>query len=214
MNLDLFTNNTPERTTLAQDAALLHGFALAEALDLCEAITPIIEQSPLRQLYTPSGLPMSVTTTSCGQAGWVSDQYGYRYTRRDSHSQQPWPNIPKVFLNLANRAAAELGFTDFCPDACLINRYGVGAKMSLHQDKNEKQFRFPIVSVSLGLPATFLFGGMERSNPTQKIPLIHGDVVVWGGASRLCFHGVLPIKPGRHPLLGEQRINLTFRKAL
>jgi alkylated DNA repair protein (DNA oxidative demethylase) len=156
---------------------------------------------------------MSVTTTSCGTAGWVSDAYGYRYTKRNLQSQQQWPPMPECFFTLAQTAAQTAGFENYSPDSCLINRYQVGAKMTLHQDKNEKDFSQPIVSVSLGLPAIFLLGGMERGDKTLRIPLTHGDVVVWGGPSRLRFHGVLPIKAGNHPLLGEQRINLTFRKA-
>ena len=157
---------------------------------------------------------MSVATSSCGTAGWVSDHYGYRYSRLNPATRQPWPDMPEVLLALASAAANSVGFTGFVPDSCLINYYQPGAKLTLHQDKNERDFSQPIVSVSLGLPAVFLMGGLARSDATQKLALSHGDVMVWGGPARMNYHGVLPIKPGTHPLVGEQRINLTFRKAL
>jgi DNA oxidative demethylase len=215
MNLDLFSE-TPYtgRESICDGTVVLRGFALPLETDLLNEISTLITASPLRTLYTPSGLAMSVTTTSCGTVGWRSDTYGYRYSKRDVHTQQDWPAMPVSFLQLAQGAANAAGYKNFTPDSCLINCYKVGAKMSLHQDKNERDFTQPIVSVSLGLPATFLFGGLLREDKTVRIPLAHGDVIVWGGSARLCFHGVLPIKAGRHPLLGEQRINLTFRKAL
>ncbi len=212
MNLDLF-NGPSKPIAICSGAMLLPGFALGFEKALLDQIPNLITAAPLRKMVTPGGLPMSVATTSCGDAGWVSDAYGYRYSRRSMYSQ-PWPGIPSCFLELAQQAAQMAGYKNFVPDSCLINRYEVGAKMSLHQDKNEKDFSQPIVSVSLGLPATFLFGGLLRANKTTRVPLVHGDVVVWGGAARLFFHGILPIKPGKHSLLGEQRINLTFRKAL
>jgi alkylated DNA repair protein (DNA oxidative demethylase) len=215
MNLDLFADNTIlTREKICEGATLFRGFALSFESDLLRDIETVISTMPPRQMFTPSGLPMSVTTTSCGDAGWVSDARGYRYSKRDAHSQQLWPAMPSTFFTLATQAAHEAGFENFVPDSCLINRYTVGAKMSLHQDKNEKDFSQPIVSVSLGLPATFLLGGLARTDKTTKIPLVHGDVIVWGENARLFFHGVLPIKAGAHPLLGKQRINLTFRKAL
>ena len=215
MNLDLFTDNTAQtREKICEGAMLLRGFALPQESELLHDINTVISTMPPRQMFTPSGLPMSVTTTSCGDAGWVSDARGYRYSKRDAQSQQLWPAMPKSFFTLATQAAREAGFENFLPDSCLINRYAVGAKMSLHQDKDEKDFSQPIVSVSLGLPATFLLGGLARTDKTTKILLTHGDVIVWGASARLFFHGVLPIKVGSHPLLGEQRINLTFRKAL
>ena len=215
MNLDLFTDNTAQiREKICEGAMLLRGFALPQESELLRDINTVISTMPPRQMFTPSGLPMSVTTTSCGDAGWVSDARGYRYSKRDAQSQQRWPAMPKSFFTLATQAAREAGFENFFPDSCLINRYAVGAKMSLHQDKDEKDFSQPIVSVSLGLPATFLLGGLARTDKTTKIPLVHGDVIIWGAGERLFFHGVLPIKAGSHPLLGEQRINLTFRKAL
>lgn len=215
MNLDLFSDSPHTgRESICEGALALRGFALPFETDLLNEIPKLISVSPLRTMYTPSGLAMSVTTTSCGTVGWRSDAYGYRYSKRDAHAQQDWPAMPASFLQLAQSAAKEAGYENFTPDSCLINCYKAGAKMSLHQDKNEKDFTQPIVSVSLGLPATFLFGGLLREDKTIRVPLVHGDVVVWGGSARLFFHGVLPVKAGKHPLLGEQRINLTFRKAL
>jgi alkylated DNA repair protein (DNA oxidative demethylase) len=215
MNLDLFHQEAvQEHENICPGAMLLRGFALPFLAELMHDINAIISAAPLQKMHTPSGLPMSVITTSCGSVGWVSDAYGYRYTKRNIHSQQTWPALPDSFLQLAQSAALSAGFRNFIPDSCLINNYKIGARMSLHQDKNEKDFSQPIVSVSLGLPATFLLGGLRREDKTLRIPLTHGDVVVWGAAARLFFHGVLPIKAGVHPLLGEQRINLTFRKAL
>lgn len=155
---------------------------------------------------------MSVAMTNCGAVGWVSDRRGYRYDAIDPDSGQPWPAMPDVFADLALQAAAKAGFPDFHPQACLVNRYEPGAKLSLHQDKDELDFNAPIVSVSLGLPATFLFGGLNRTDKTARYRLAHGDVVVWGGPARLAYHGVMPLADGEHPLLGNQRINLTFRK--
>ena len=156
---------------------------------------------------------MSVAMTNCGSLGWVTDRSGYRYDSLDPERGQPWPAMPASFLRLAQTAAAKAGFPDFCPDACLINRYEAGAKLSLHQDKDERDFAAPIVSVSLGIPAVFLFGGLNRADKTMRVPLVHGDVVVWGGPARLRYHGVLPLKPGHHPAFGARRVNLTFRKA-
>jgi alkylated DNA repair protein (DNA oxidative demethylase) len=164
-------------------------------------------------MFTPGGHQMSVAMTNCGGYGWVTDRSGYRYDGIDPDFAKPWPAMPSVFCELARTAATEAGFGDFSPDACLINRYEPGAKMSLHQDKDEQDFGAPIVSVSLGLPAVFLFGGARRSDKPRRYRLTHGDVVVWGGPSRLFFHGVAPLADGEHPMLGRQRINLTFRKA-
>jgi alkylated DNA repair protein (DNA oxidative demethylase) len=155
---------------------------------------------------------MQVAMTNCGTFGWCSDRRGYRYDRNDPHTGVPWPALPPVFLALAANAAREAGFDGYLPDACLINRYAPGNRLSLHQDRDEDDRVAPIVSVSLGLPATFLFGGFARSDRTVRVPLQHGDVVVWGGVDRMRFHGVSPVKPGRHEVVGEQRINLTFRK--
>jgi alkylated DNA repair protein (DNA oxidative demethylase) len=164
-------------------------------------------------MVTPSGHRMSVAMTNCGALGWVSDRTGYRYVAQDPETGQPWPPMPDRFLGLAQNAAAQSGFAGFLPDACLINRYEPDARLSLHQDRDERDLTAPIVSVSLGLPAVFLWGGLKRKDPTRRIPLVHGDVLVWGGPDRLRYHGVLPLKAGQHALLGEQRINLTFRKA-
>jgi alkylated DNA repair protein (DNA oxidative demethylase) len=156
---------------------------------------------------------MSVAMTNCGPLGWITDRRGYRYTGIDPQAGVEWPPMPDCFARLAAEAALSAGFDDFAPDACLINRYLPGASLSLHQDKNEQDFRAPIVSVSLGMPATFLFGGHKRSDRPTRIPLVHADVVVWGGEDRLRFHGVAPLKENAHQHLGAQRINLTFRKA-
>ena len=164
-------------------------------------------------MITP-GFPMSVAMTNCGNVGWVTDLSGYCYQEIDPESGQAWPLMPNLFMELATEAAARAGFKGFKPDACLINRYEPGAKLSLHQDRNEKDYNAPIVSVSLGLPATFLFGGNDKKDPIQRFPLVHGDVMVWGGVSRLFYHGIMPLKKGSQFLLGQLRINLTFRKAL
>jgi len=192
---------------------LLRAFARSVEHDLIAALHNIVTQAPFRHMSTRSGHQMSVTMTNCGDAGWVTDRSGYRYDGIDPQSGKPWPEMPSAFRELAGRAAAAAGFDDFLPDACLINRYQPGARMSLHQDRDERDFGNPIVSVSLGLPAIFLFGGPERSDRPRRFRLEHGDIVVWGGPSRLFFHGVAPLADGEHNLLGHQRINLTFRKA-
>ncbi|HKS12211.1 MAG TPA: DNA oxidative demethylase AlkB, partial [Pseudomonas sp.] len=180
---------------------------------LLDVLRPVLKAAPFRHMHTPGGLRMAVALSNCGALGWVSDAKGYRYSATDPASGLPWPALPDVLVELANRAAALAGFDDFRPDACLINHYRPGTRLTLHQDRDERDFNQPIVSVSLGLPAVFLFGGMSRSAQTQRIPLSHGDVLVWGGEDRLRYHGVLPLKPGVHPRLGERRINLTLRKA-
>ena len=164
-------------------------------------------------MVTPGGFRMSVAMTNCGALGWVSDPSGYRYDPLDPESGNPWPRMPDSFARLAQDAAAQAGFEGFTPDACLVNRYEPGARLTLHQDRNERDFRAPIVSVSLGLPAVFLFGGLKRADKPARIPLEHGDVAVWGGPARMRYHGVMPLKEGAHALLGNQRINLTFRRA-
>jgi len=201
----------PER--LGPGAVLLHGFALPEAPALIAEVARIAASAPFRQMITPSGHRMSVAMTHCGALGWVSDQAGYRYAPLDPETGQPWPPMPDRFLRLAQNAAAQAGFAGFLPDACLINRYLPDARLSLHQDRDERDRTAPIVSVSLGLPAVFLFGGLKRKDPTCRLPLTHGDVLVWGGPDRLRYHGVRPLQAGSHPALGEQRINLTFRQA-
>lgn len=199
---------------LAPGALLLRGFALAEASNLLTDVSEVAARAPFRHLITPGGFRMSVAMTNCGAAGWVSDRSGYRYDRVDPDTGRSWPPMPASFQRIATAAADAAGFSDYTPDVCLINRYAPGARLSLHQDRNELDDEAPIVSVSLGLPATFLFGGLKRSDRCSRVPLEHGDVVVWGGPSRMRFHGVLPVGDGRHPAVGEQRINLTFRTAL
>jgi len=202
----------PPRETIAAGAVLLRGFAATFDDELIPALREIVKQSPFRHLITPGGHRMSVAMTNCGSAGWVSDPSGYRYDAIDPDSAKPWPAMPPVLRRLAADAAADAGFNGFAPEACLINRYVPGAKLSLHQDKDELDFAAPIVSVSLGLPAIFLFGGLKRSDTPRRYRLEHGDVAVWGGSSRLFYHGVAPLADGEHNVLGRQRINLTFRK--
>jgi alkylated DNA repair protein (DNA oxidative demethylase) len=202
------------RETMAEGAVLLRGFALSCETELLAAIDAVSAEAPFRHMMTPGGYTMSVAMTTCGSAGWVTDRKGYRYSPTDPVSGKPWPPMPTPFRALARKAAEEAGYANFRPDSCLINRYEPGTKLSPHQDQDEKDYRQPIVSVSLGLPATFLFGGPKRGDPTAKFPLQHGDIAVWGGPSRLFFHGVATLKEGDHPRLGRKRINLTFRRAL
>jgi len=190
---------------------LLRGFALSEEKAFLEGVAEISARAPFRHLVTPGGYRMSVAMTNCGALGWVSDRAGYRYDANDPDSGRRWPRMPDTFLGLAREAAAQAGFRGFVPDACLINRYSPGARLSLHRDEGD--FASPIVSVSLGVAAVFLLGGLQRSDKPERILLEHGDVVVLGGEARMRFHGVLPLKRQSHPLTGEQRINLTFRKA-
>jgi alkylated DNA repair protein (DNA oxidative demethylase) len=217
MTRDLFDFVPPaqaQEQSLGAGATLLRGFALAESAQVLEAVAEVVRQSPFRHMITPGGFRMSVAMTNCGSAGWVTDRTGYRYDGFDPTTQAHWPAMPVALSDLATRAAARGGFVEFLPDACLINRYEPGTRLSLHQDKNERDLGAPVVSVSLGLQAVFLFGGPRREDRTRPIPLAHGDVVVWGGPSRLWYHGVRPLQDGEHPELGRQRINLTFRKAL
>jgi DNA oxidative demethylase len=201
-------------TRFADDAWLLRGFALDRAPALLAAVDAITAQAPFRHMETRRGLRMSVAMSNCGEVGWVSDRRGYRYAPCDPLDGRPWPAMPPLFAQLAAEAACAAGFDGFAPDACLINGYQPGTRLSLHQDRDERDFGAPIVSVSLGLPATFLFGGAARGDRVQRVPLRHGDVVAWGGASRLFHHGVLPLGGGEHAVLGARRVNLTFRKAL
>jgi alkylated DNA repair protein (DNA oxidative demethylase) len=202
------------RQVLGDGAVLLRGRALDLDRALLSAIEVIAAQSPFRHLMTPGGFQMSVAMTNCGRVGWVSDRSGYRYDPHDPETGAPWPAMPGLFRTLARTAAAEAGFDGFVPEACLVNRYEPGTRLSLHQDKDERNYDHPVVSVSLGLPATFQFGGLKRSDRPMKVPLHHGDVVVWGGPSRLVYHGVAALKDGEHPLTGRRRFNLTFRRAL
>ena len=214
---DLFADlpdTRPEVEHLAEGAVVLPGFVRDRDAALLAEIETVLSRSSPCAMETPGGRRMSVMTSSCGRAGWVSDRDGYRYSALDPDTQQPWPPMPTLLLDIARRAAAKGGFDNFIPDSCLINCYAPGARMSLHQDKNERDFTQPIVSVSLGLPITFLFGGMKRSDKPIRYRLQHGDVAVWGGPVRLAFHGVMPLDEGHHPLLGRRRINLTFRRAL
>jgi alkylated DNA repair protein (DNA oxidative demethylase) len=216
MTLNLFDHISdiePRKEDLAQGAFLLRGFALANEASLLDALRNVATRAPFRHMNTPGGYRMSVAMTNCGALGWVTDRTGYRYDPIDPESGQPWPAMPDSFLSLATNAATKAGFPGFVPDACLINRYDIGAKLSLHQDKDERDFGAPIVSVSLGVPAVFLFGGLNRTDKTKRVPVTHGDVVVWGGPARLRYHGVLSLKENQHHLLGAQRVNLTFRKA-
>jgi alkylated DNA repair protein (DNA oxidative demethylase) len=201
------------RVELAPGAWVLRGFALASAEALFANIERIAAHSPFRHLVTPGGKTMSVAMTNCGAVGWYSDRRGYRYVERDPETGQPWPAMPALFAELARGAAHEAGFSDYAPDVCLVNRYEVGTRLTLHQDRDEHDRHAPIVSVSLGVPAIFLFGGLKRNEPRRRVPLAHGDVVVWGGASRMRYHGVLPVNAGEHPLTGPRRFNLTFRVA-
>ena len=214
MTADLFASlEIDTRLPLGQQAWLLNGYALPYIDEVLPALESVMQASPLRHMSTPGGLAMSVATTSCGAVGWVSDRRGYRYEARDPHTGHRWPAMPAVFARMAAAAAAAAGFEGFQPDTCLINRYQPGTRLSLHQDRDEQDLAAPIVSVSLGLPATFLFGGMARNDRTVRVPLGHGDVVVWGGVDRLRYHGVLPVAPGLHAVMGDQRVNLTFRRA-
>ncbi len=198
----------------AAGAVLLHGFASEAAPALMSDLAGVLTAAPFRHMVTPGGYRMSVAMTNCGTAGWITDRSGYRYQARDPVTGQLWPPMPALFTQLAERAAAEAGYPGFVPDACLINQYEPGARLSLHQDRNERDFAQPIVSVSLGLPATFLFGGLRRTDRPRRLRLESGDVVVWGGSLRLAFHGIDPLAEGEHPLTGRCRINLTFRRAL
>jgi DNA oxidative demethylase len=210
---DLF-EQAPRDLPLAEGVTLLGGFADSVATPLLVALGQVVAAAPFRHMETPGGYRMSVAMTNCGAAGWITDRRGYRYDPVDPETGRTWPEMPGVFADLATRAAAKAGFGGFAADACLINRYEPGARMSLHQDRNERDFGAPIVSVSLGLLAVFLFGGLRRSDRPRRVPLAHGDVVVWGGPARLAFHGVMPLADGEHPVLGRQRLNLTFRRAL
>lgn len=216
MTADLFDDLPalgPAHELIAPGAVLLRGFAREVDAALLQALDDVIAQAPLRHLITPGGYTMSVAMSNCGPLGWVSDRSGYRYDAIDPLSGRPWPAMPACWMDLAVRAATQAGFAQFRPDACLINMYEPGAKLSLHQDKDEKDFSAPIVSVSLGLPAVFLFGTSRRSERPRRHWLSHGDVVVWGGPARLAYHGVAPLADGEHALLGRRRINLTFRRA-
>lgn len=213
---NLFAGAGPseDRERLAEGAVLLRGLALAEATALAAAVDDVAAISPFRHMTTPGGFRMSVAMTSCGTAGWVTDRSGYRYSREDPATGRPWPAMPALFRLLAAHAAVSAGFAWFIPDACLINRYEPGTKLSLHRDEDERDMSAPVVSVSLGLPAVFLWGGLTRKDRPQRVRLESGDVIVWGGPARLVYHGIAALGDGEHPLTGRSRVNLTFRKAL
>lgn len=210
MTADLFADSTEQ---LDEGAFLLRGFAVAEAGALIAAIDDVAKAAPFRHLVTPGGFRMSVAMTNCGDYGWVSDRRGYRYDALDPETGQAWPAMPAAFLEIGRRAALAAGYDRFQPDVCLINRYTPDTRLTLHQDRDEGDFAHPIVSISLGIPATFLWGGLARGDRTRRYALHHGDVVVWGGPSRLRFHGIAPMKAGIHPATGDIRLNLTFRRA-
>jgi DNA oxidative demethylase len=211
---DLFDPVLPATEHVAPGALLLRGFALPEAEGLLAAVAAVVERAPLRHMMTAGGSPMSVAMTNCGTHGWVSDRKGYRYSTLDPLSGTRWPPMPGIMAGLAARAAIAAGFAGFAPDACLINRYVPGSRMSLHQDRDEADFDQPIVSVSLGLPATFLFGGRSRCGEVRRLRLDHGDVIVWGGPSRFNYHGVARVVAAAPSATGTARINLTLRRAL
>ena len=214
--LDLFGGDDPAqhgRVALGPQSVVLRGYALPAVEALLAGVDAVTAQAPFRQMVTPGGYTMSVALTNCGELGWTTDARCYRYSRIDPQTGQPWPAMPDAFRQLAQDAAREAGFPGFSPDACLVNRYEPGSRLSLHQDRNERDYGAPIVSVSLGMPALFLFGGDARGDRAARVPLFHGDVVVWGGVDRLRFHGVMPLKDLPHPRLGSRRINFTLRKA-
>lgn len=216
MNSSLFEMGPPaplSKDILGAGTAFLAGFALEAEDELLDSLSCVIELSPFRNMVTPGGFRMSVAMTNCGRFGWVADRFGYRYHPLDPEMNRPWPTMPIVFRELAVAAAKAAGFPDFAPDACLINKYEPGARLSLHQDKNEHDLTQPVVSASLGLPATFLFGGLNRTDRTRRVQVLHGDVVVWGGPARLSYHGIVPLRDGKHAKTGRVRYNLTFRKA-
>ena len=205
-------SSEPSIEPLGEGVTLLRAFCRDQSLALLDSITTVADASPFRQMVVPSGHIMSVAMTNCGDLGWTTDRTGYRYTTYDPTTTKAWPAMPAVLVDLAQRAAATAGFPGFTPNACLINRYAIGARLSLHQDKNEQDYTHPIVSVSLGLPATFLLGTVRRSDTPRRIRIEHGDILAWGGPSRLIYHGIAPIAAGEHPLTGPFRINVTFRR--
>ena len=214
MQDDLFPDSWQRPAQQIRDGVIhLPGHAQASASLIWQQVHTILHQAPLRQRQTPGGRTMSVSMSNCGTLGWVSAYGGYHYCATDPANGLPWPAMPTQLAALARQWAAEAGFNDFDSNACLINNYVPGSKMSLHQDRDERDFSHPIVTLSLGLPARFMLGGLQRNNPCQHIPLLHGDILVFGGPARLCFHGIMPLAEGNHPLLGRRRISLTFRRA-
>ncbi len=215
MSLDLFNREIGEPSVeeLRPSVLLLRGYALPREAKILDAVRAVESAAAFRHMTTPGGFRMSVAMTNCGALGWVSDGTGYRYAPTDPQSGKCWPSMPACWRDLAEDAAASAGFPEFRPDACLVNRYAVGSRLSLHQDKDERDFAAPIVSVSLGVPAVFQLGGLKRSDRALRVPVRHGDVIVWGRSARLIYHGVMPLKQGYHAAFGDCRVNLTFRKA-
>lgn len=213
MSLLLFATEALPPQPLDAGAVLLRGFAAAREQEWLQAVGSVTAQAPFRVMTRPGGAPLSVAMTNCGDWGWVSDAQRYRYSSTDPATGLPWPAMPAFMQAQAVAAAAAAGYPGYAPDACLMNRYQPGAKMTLHRDEDEMDWSAPIVSVSLGLPCTFLWGGPTRQDPVRRVPLTHGDVLVWGGPTRMAYHGVNPLKAGQHHLLGAQRWNLTFRMA-
>ena len=209
--LELFGGDSDQPVALGAGISLLRAFADSRRL------MPLIERvafvAPFRHLVTPGGQTMSVAMTNCGPLGWVSDRSGYRYDARDPLSGNPWAPMPDEFRALALDAATRAGFPKFVPDACLVNRYSPGSRLTAHRDADEQDYAQPIVSVSLGLPASFAFYGLTRGGKGHSVALADGDVLVWGGPARLIYHTVRPVKPGHHPVTGNFRYNLTFRHA-
>lgn len=196
---------------LAEGAVILRGFARDVGKELLLHIAAIAGVSPFRHLIMANGMPMAVAITNCGPLGWISTVKGYRYSSTDPMTGRPWPGMPASFHTLAVQAAHAAGFEGFNPGVCIINRYTVGTHLHMHQDRDETRDAQPVVSVSLGLPAKFRFGGQGKGQPARLVPLEHGDVAVWGGRSRMAYHGIAPLEPGTHPLTGDVRLNLTFR---
>lgn len=209
---DLFATQSQTTEVIGPGACVLRGFANGDESQLLDLVRALTAMSPWRHMITPGGFRMSVAMTNAGEVGWVADASGYRYDSMDPLSRQHWPAMPALFLDLARRAASVAGFDSFIPDACLINCYEPGARLSLHRDYDERDAHAPIVSVSLGVAARFIWGGLQRTDALRRLPLHSGDVVVWGGPSRFIYHGIAPLRHSVHPLTGVQRINLTFRK--
>lgn len=192
------------------EVVLLRGFVATAPLLL--EIEAIAAAAPFRRLETPGGGRMSVAMTNAGRWGWHSDRRGYRYLECDPESGRPWPTMPAAFAALARRAATRAGFPGFEPDCCLVNRYAIRAQMGTHRDFDELDLRHPIVSVSIGLPATFLWYGAARKGPPRRVEVTDGDVLVWGGAARAGYHGVRRLT-GRGEAPDGLRYNLTLRRA-
>lgn len=208
---DLFSNNRPPIEEIYPDLFVLANFV--DTNPLMVQVERITKVSPFRKMMTPNGHYTGVALTNCGDFGWTSDRNEYRYSSSDPLNNQPWLAIPESFKALAKNAAHVAGFKDFEPDACLINQYLIGTKLGSHQDKNEKDFSQPIVSVSIGLSAVFQIFGNQRAGQAINYRLYDGDVVVWGNSARLCYHGVRTLSAAELDPTCQQRINITFRKS-